>query len=419
MHESGPVTATPLADGASGLVFAGFDLGELADKFGTPCYVYAEDVIAANFCAWQEALANRRHQICYAVKANHNPDLLSRLVALGAGFDIVSGGELELALRAGAAAEKVVFSGVGKRPDELERALDVGIGCINVESASELRSLMRIARARGVVAPVALRVNPDVDPKTHPYIATGLHENKFGVGMELAYELFLEAAADPHIRVCGVACHIGSQLTDLAPMRDAAMRVMALVERLTAAGVPIEVVDLGGGIGIDYQGEQPPAPADFAAVMADLVPTSHVLKVEPGRSIAGPAGILLTRVLVVKENEIGKCFVVVDAAMNDLMRPSLYGATHRIRSVNERSDAPFLCDVVGPVCETGDFLGRERSLAVQEGDLMVVSEAGAYGYVMASTYNVRGRPPEIWLSAGEARLSRRRETLDDLCRLDQ
>lgn len=419
MPEATPVTATPLLDGETGLTFGGCALEDLAQAFGTPAYLYADDVVTANYRSWQEALAHRENQICYAVKANHNPHLLRRLVQLGAGFDIVSGGEFELVLRAGADPAKVVFSGVGKRREELARALDAGIGCINVESASELACLSSLARARGVRAPIALRVNPDVDPKTHPYISTGLHENKFGIGMAQAYGLFLKAAGDPALSVRGIACHIGSQLTDLAPMRDAAQRVMALVERLEAAGVAVPVVDLGGGIGIDYQGEQPPSPKEFASVVARHVPRHHILKVEPGRSIVGPCGVLLTRVLVVKENEIGKRFVVVDAAMNDLMRPSLYGAFHRIRPVVSRTDAPFLCDVVGPVCETGDFLGQARSLAVREGDLLVVSEAGAYGYVMGSTYNVRGRPPEVWITREKARLSRRRERLADLIQLDE
>ena len=414
-----PVTSTPLVQTEEGLTLDGVPLVALARRWGTPLYVYSAEVIRQNLAAWQDALAPRSHLICYAVKANHNPHLLAELVRLGAGFDIVSGGEFELVRAAGAPASRVVFSGVGKRDDELEFALAEGIGTINVESASELRKLAAIAARMGVQAPVALRVNPDVDPRTHPYIATGLHENKFGIGMEEAFALYREAATEPAISLVGVACHIGSQLTELTPLEDAADRVMMLVRRLAEANIELGVIDLGGGIGIDYDGETPPTPRAFADAMRARVPDRYTLKVEPGRSIAGPAGVLLSEVLVVKENEAGKRSVVVDAAMNDLMRPSLYGATHRIRGLLEHADAPKQCDVVGPVCETGDFLARDVLLAAEEGDLLAVSEAGAYGYVMASNYNVRTRPPEIWLDSSEPICSRRRETLADLRALDQ
>jgi len=398
-------------------VFAGVAIGTLAETFGTPLYVYDGDLVRANWLAYAEAFGARAHRIHYAVKANHNPHLLAALTALGSGFDIVSGGELELVLAAGAAPSSIVFSGVGKTEAELARALDVGIGCFNVESAEELSTLSGLAAARGIDAPVALRVNPDVDPKTHPYIATGLSENKFGIAMADAHALYMRAARLPGIRLVGVACHIGSQLTELSPMADAAERVAALVTALSGEGVALEHVDLGGGLGVDYDGETPPTPAELVAAIAPFVPETLTLCVEPGRSIAAAAGALVTRVIVTKQNGARR-FVVVDAAMNDLMRPSLYGARHRIRNVRRTTGEPVASDIVGPVCETGDFLGRDIELQAETGDLLVVSEAGAYGYAMASNYNVRGRPPEVWIEGGRPVLSRRRETLADLTRLD-
>lgn len=397
--------------------FAGVPMTELAAEFGTPLYVYDAAQTRAAWRAYAQAFGGRAHRICYAVKANHNPHLLAALVELGSGFDIVSGGELALVLDAGADPGEIVFSGVGKTRAELIAALDAGIGCFNVESAAELELLDELAAARGLRAPVALRVNPDVDPKTHPYIATGLSENKFGIAMDEARDLYRRAARMPGLETVGVACHIGSQLTDITPMVDAAALLAELVGALTSDGIGLEHVDLGGGLGVDYEGEAPPAPAELVAKVAPLFDEALTLCVEPGRSIVAAAGTLITEVLFTKTNGDRK-FVVVDAAMNDLMRPSLYGARHRIHNVRAET-APRRCDVVGPVCETGDFLGRDVVLDATAGDLLAVADVGAYGYVMASNYNVRGRPAEVWVDEGRAVLSRRRETLADMRRLDQ
>lgn len=396
--------------------FAGVPMTELAAQFGTPLYVYDAAQVRAAWRAYAQAFGARAHRICYAVKANHNPHLLAALAALGSGFDIVSGGELALVLDAGADPAEVVFSGVGKTRAELAAALAAGIGCFNVESAAELERLDALAAARGVRAPVALRVNPDVDPKTHPYIATGLSENKFGIAMAEARDLYRRAMRMPGLEVVGIACHMGSQLTDITPMVDAAALVAELVRALASDGIRLEHVDLGGGLGVDYEGEAPPAPAELVARIAPLFDEGLTLCVEPGRSIAAAAGTLITEVLFTKTNG-DRRFVVVDAAMNDLMRPSLYGARHRIHNVRAE-EAPRPCDVVGPVCETGDFLGRDVLLDATSGDLLAVADVGAYGYVMASNYNVRGRPAEVWVDDGRAILSRRRETLADIRRLD-
>ena len=402
--------------------FAGCDLAAIADEFGTPCFVYDAAGVRERFLAYRDGFAARDHQICYATKANHSPQLLRMLVALDAGFDIVSVGELEAVLKAGADPRRVVFSGVGKQRDELVRALDVGIGCFNIESSSELKQLNDVATQAGQRAPIAIRVNPDVDAHTHPYIATGLHQNKFGVPMDEAYALYARAHSMPGIDVIGIASHIGSQLTDITPIIDATQKVIAMAQQLRTDGIHVSHVDIGGGLGIDYAGEQIPTPATLIQQVCDIVPNELTIKVEPGRSLVGAAGALLTRVLIIKRNgddQLAKKFVIVDAAMNDLMRPALYNAVHRVRNVHHTEGAAERCDVVGPICETGDFLARDVDLQVAEGDLLVISEVGAYGYVMASNYNFRGRAPEIWIENGKATVARRRETLDDLFRCDE
>jgi len=390
------------------------DVAHLAARFGTPLFVYARATLERHWHAFDQALAGRPHRVYYAVKANDNLAVLDVLAQLGSGFDIVSVGELERVLTVGAPARDVVFSGVGKRADEIERALAAGIGCFNVESAGELERIAAIARMHGVAAPVALRVNPDVDPRTHPYIATGLRESKFGVDIAEAPALYRRAADSEHLRVTGVDCHIGSQLTSVQPFVDAAERVLRLCETLQADGIEIEHLDLGGGLGIPYRDEQPPAPAEWAAAIdtaLGVVPWE--IRVEPGRAIAGNAGILVTRVEYLKQGP-AKRFAVVDAAMNDLLRPSLYGAWQEIVPVVERDREPVTLDVVGPVCESGDFLGHDRALALEPGDLLAVRSAGAYGTVMASNYNSRPRPAEVMVDGDRAQLVRARQAVSDL-----
>jgi diaminopimelate decarboxylase len=395
----------------------GVELGELAERFGTPLYVYSAASVEAAYRAYDAAFAAVPHRVCYALKANSNGALLRRLAAWGAGADIVSGGELAAALRAGFPAERIVFSGVGKTDAELQAGLDAGIGEFNAESEEEIRRLSALARRAGRVAHVTLRVNPDIDPRSHPYISTGLRENKFGVDLALAPELLRRARALPGIEVAGVQCHIGSQMTDLEPVAAAARAVAALSRQLLAEGFALRSIDLGGGLGIDYTGEGAPDPRALAArVLPALegLPRKLLLMLEPGRSLVAAAGALLARVLYVKENR-GKRFVILDAGMNDLLRPSLYEAFHRIEPVVERGRPRAEVDVVGPVCETGDFFARSREMeAVEPGDLVAVRDAGAYGFSMASNYNLRPRPAEVLVEAGVARLARRRETLADL-----
>ncbi|HEB77316.1 MAG TPA: diaminopimelate decarboxylase, partial [Methylothermaceae bacterium] len=358
--------------------------------------------------------------ICYAVKANSNLAVLNLLARLGSGFDIVSVGELERVLHAGGDPAKIVFSGVGKREDELRRALQVGIRCFNVEVPGELDRLNRIAGELGVCAPVSLRVNPDVDAKTHPYIATGLKENKFGIDVGLAFAEYCRAAEMPHLRIVGIDCHIGSQLTGLSPFLDALDRLLELVERLEARGIRLQHIDLGGGLGIRYRDEEPPEPGDYvSALLERLGRRDWEILLEPGRAVAGNAGILVIRVEYLKQTP-AKWFAIVDAAMNDLLRPALYHAWQEIVAVRPRQDVPVReYDVVGPVCETGDFLGRDRALALAEGDLLAVRSAGAYGFTMSSNYNSRPRPPEILVDGNQAHLVRQRESLEDLWRREQ
>jgi diaminopimelate decarboxylase len=392
---------------------------ELAARFGTPLYVYSRATLERHYRAFDDALASVPHQVCFAVKANSNLAVLGVLARLGSGFDIVSGGELRRVLRAGGDPAKVVFSGVGKTADELRFALESKIGCFNVESEVELRRLDGIASAMGVRAPIALRVNPDVDAKTHPYISTGLKQNKFGVDLATAERLYLEAATMPGVRVSGIASHIGSQLLDVSPYLDALDRVLALVDRLAARGIAMDHVDVGGGLGVRYKDETPTEPADWARAFLPRLAGRHVtVCCEPGRAIAGNAGILVTRVELLKPGE-AKHFAVVDAAMNDLMRPALYQAWMDIVEVDARESRPRVTyDVVGPVCETGDWLGRDRALAIAEGDLLAIRTAGAYGFVMSSNYNSRGRAAEVMVDGDRATVVRARETFEDLVRLE-
>ena len=392
----------------------GVALDTLAERFGTPLYVYSREALESAYRAYADAFAETPHLICYAVKANSSLAILNLFARMGAGFDIVSGGELARVLAAGGDPGKVVFSGVGKTAAEMRAALEAGILCFNVESESELHRLNRVAGEVGKVAPVSFRVNPDVDPKTHPYISTGLKENKFGVPIADAPALYRLAASLPHLRITGIDCHIGSQLTDLSPLADAADRVLALVDALAAEGITLHHIDLGGGVGIRYRDETPPDLAAYGRVLAQkFAGRRETLLLEPGRSLVGNAGLLLTRVEYLKPGE-DKNFAIVDAAMNDLMRPALYEAYHDIVAVNARNTPAKRYDIVGPICETGDFIGFARDLAIEEGDLLAILSAGAYGMSMASNYNSRPRAAEILIDRNEINLVREREYVDGL-----
>jgi diaminopimelate decarboxylase len=391
-------------------------LTDLAERFGTPCYVYSKAAITASFGEFEQAFASLSPLICYAVKANGNLGILRLLARLGAGFDIVSGGELSRVLAAGGDPGKVVFSGVGKSAAEMAQALRAGVLCFNVESAAELERLSQVASNLGLRAPISLRVNPDVDPGTHPYIATGLKESKFGVAYADALALYQRAAQLPGIQVTGIDCHIGSQITDLAPFIAALEKILLLVNQLAHAGIPLQHLDLGGGVGIRYRDESPIVLMDYAKEVASrLAGFGGRLLLEPGRRIIGNGGLLLTRVEYLKSSA-EHCFAIVDAAMNDLIRPSLYEAWHEILPVTEGTVPATLMDVVGPVCETGDILGRARHLAVSQGDLLAILSAGAYGASMGSNYNARPRPPEILVDRDRAHLIRRRESIEALFR---
>jgi diaminopimelate decarboxylase len=393
------------------------DVSVIAETYGTPAYIYSRATIERHWHAFNDALDQHPHLICYAVKANSNIAVLNILARLGSGFDIVSVGELERVLKAGGDPSKIIFSGVGKREDEVRRALEVRIRCFNVESEIELELLNNVAREMGTYAPISLRVNPDVDPHTHPYIATGLSENKFGIEFGKALDIYRHAMALPGIRVEGIGFHIGSQLTNLMPFVEALERVLALANALISEDIALRSVNLGGGLGIRYQSETPPAPSDFAnAIFSVLKESRYEVVLEPGRAIMGNAGILITKVQYVKHTA-AKNFAVVDAAMNDLMRPSLYDAWHDIRPVVART-AGKVCnyDVVGPVCETADCLGKDRKLQVTEGDLLAIRSTGAYGFSMSSNYNSRPRAAEILVDGAQTYLIRSRERIDDLMR---
>ena len=390
-------------------------LEDIARRFGTPCYVYSRAAIESAYGEFARALRGRESLICYSVKANSNLAVLALLARLGAGFDIVSGGELERVLAAGGDPGKTLFSGVGKSEPELELALEKGVRCINVESEAELARIERVARGLGRRAPIALRVNPDIDPKTHPYISTGLRENKFGVAHGEAERLYQRAAGLKAIEVVGIGCHIGSLLTEAGPFVAAAQRLAVLVERLERLGIQLKHIDVGGGIGIRYRDETPePVAAFVAGTLAALGARRETVVFDPGRSIVGNAGVLLTRVEYVKPG-----FLVVDAAMNDLVRPALYGAWHEVRPVRESAPGNTVYDIVGPVCESADFLAKGRRLAAVEGDLLAVLSAGAYGMSMSSNYNSRPRAAEVLVDRATAHLVRRRESVDELIAHDR
>lgn len=391
------------------------DLRNIAAEFGTPCYVYSRAAIERQWRAFDEAFRSREHLVCFAVKACSNIAILNLLARLGSGFDIVSVGELERVLAAGGDAGKTVFSGVGKGREEIRRALKAGIYCFNVESAAELERIDAVAGESGRRAPISLRVNPDVDARTHPYISTGLKENKFGIPIAEAADLIARAARMDHVRLIGLDCHIGSQLTSTAPFEDALDRLLNLVDVLARHGIELHHLDVGGGLGVRYRTEQPPSPADYAAaLLRRLGDRPGKLLIEPGRAVVANAGILLTRVEYLKPGE-DKNFAIVDAAMNDLIRPALYDAWHEILPVVSRTGQPAsVYDIVGPVCETGDFLGQARELVLQPDDLLAVCSAGAYGFAMSSNYNSRPRAAEILVDRGRSHLIRERESLTEL-----
>ncbi|MBK9674918.1 MAG: diaminopimelate decarboxylase [Betaproteobacteria bacterium] len=389
-------------------------LTAIAAQFGTPCYVYSRAALEARYRQYADAFAGTPHLVCYAMKANSNLAVLDVFARLGCGFDIVSGGELARVLAAGGDPAKVVFSGVGKTESEMEAALAARILCFNVESAAELEVLNAVAGRLGATAPVSFRVNPDVDPRTHPYIATGLKESKFGVAFDDAPALYRHAATLPHVAVRGIDCHIGSQITDLPAYAEATARMLELVDGLEADGIRLDHVDLGGGIGIRYRDEVTIDPRDYArAVRGQFRDRPHKLLFEPGRFLVGDAGVLLTRVLYLKPGD-GHHFAIVDAAMNDLIRPALYDAWHAVDAVRPRAGAARHWQIVGPICESGDFLARDRELVLAPGDLLAVRGAGAYGFAMSSNYNSRPRACEVMVDGARAHLIRPRETLADL-----
>jgi len=387
---------------------------QLVSQFGTPLYVYSQRYLTQRFLQYKAALASRNHLVCYAVKANSNLSILKLLGQLGAGFDIVSGGELARVIAAGVNPDRVVFSGVGKSRTEITQALNAGIGCFNIESVDEFERIEAIAMQLGKIAPIACRVNPNVDPKTHPYISTGLEKNKFGLTFDAAFDIYQRAAQSPACRVEGISCHIGSQLIDYSPVLEALDKVILMVDRLEETGITLNHIDIGGGLGIDYQDEVAPEISAFCDALLDrLNGRSQALWLEPGRSIVGNAGILVTTVEYVKKTP-KKTFIVVDAAMNDLMRPALYDAWHDIHPVMRTSETPVVCDVVGPICETGDFFARDRKLAAKADDLLAIFSAGAYGATMSSNYNSRPRAAEVLIEGETVKLIRARETIEML-----
>jgi diaminopimelate decarboxylase len=390
-------------------------LEDLANRYGTPLYVYSRPAIEQQWRNFHDAFGARNHLICYAVKANSNLSLLACLARLGSGFDIVSGGELERVLTAGGDPKKIVFSGVGKTEAEISSALKAGIRCLNCESLPELRRIDTVASGLGVKAPIALRINPDVDAETHPYIATGLQQNKFGIAWEDAVDAYEQALKLPNIEITGIACHIGSQITTLSPYIDSIKLLNTLIPKLAQKGIKLRDIDLGGGLGIRYSNEEPPAPTELARIVRNnLTDDSACVIIEPGRSIVGNAGWLITKVQYLKHTKL-KNFAIVDAAMNDLLRPALYSSWHDILPLTQHADVTErLYDVVGPVCESGDFLGRERRLALRDNDYLAIASAGAYGFSMSSNYNSRPRAAEILIDGDQARLIRKREVLSEL-----
>ena len=392
-------------------------LNQIAEQYGTPSYIYSRAAFTRHFLEYQHALGDHAGMICYAVKANSNIAILKVLAKLGAGFDIVSLGELERVLKAGGDPSRIVFSGVAKTSTEIRRALEVGVYCFNVESCPELTRLNDVAKSMGVIAPVSLRVNPDVDAQTHPYISTGLKENKFGIDIEEAINVYQQAASLSHLNIKGVDCHIGSQLTTIDPFLDALDRVLRLIDRLADLGINIEHLDLGGGLGVTYDDEKPPAIKDYLEeIIVRIGGRALSLALEPGRSIAANAGVLLTTVEYLKPTR-HKNFALIDAGMNDNIRPSLYQAWQRALPLNETASVePLMWDLVGPVCETGDFLAKDRQLALEAGDRIAIMSAGAYGFSMSSNYNSRPRPIEIMVDGDQIHVIRERETIDDLLR---
>lgn len=390
-------------------------LSEVANEFGTPSFVYSRKSIEEAFSKYQKAFGNQRHLICYAVKANSSIAILHLLAKMGSGFDVVSGGELKRVLLAGGDPKKTVFSGVGKTAQEIKDALSANIKCFNIESESELERISHIAKLEGKSANISLRVNPDVDAKTHPYISTGLKENKFGVDIKDAINIYRRAKDLPNLNIAGIDCHIGSQLVDIAPMRDAAIKVVELADALAKIDINIHHIDFGGGLGIRYQNETPAGQQELVEVLLDVVGTrDYEILIEPGRSIVGNSGVLLTRVEYVKLGR-DKNFLIVDAAMNDLARPALYDAHHEIVNVIEnKTQKTHAFDVVGPICETGDFLGKNRSLSAEEGDMLAIMSAGAYGMTMSSNYNTRPKAAEILVNGSKCEVIRDRETIEDL-----
>jgi len=391
------------------------NLEDIAKKYGTPCFVYSRATLERHWHAFNDAFGDHPHMICYSVKANSNVGILNLLARLGSGFDIVSVGELERVLKAGGEPKKIVFSGVGKRADEMQRALEVGIRCFNIESISELERLNDVAGSMDKVADISIRVNPDVDAQTHPYISTGLKDNKFGIDIDIVEGVYQQAAAMPNINVTGIDCHIGSQLTELSPIMDALERLIALADRLKEQGIEIHHLDLGGGLGVRYQDENPPLPSDYTAQLF----TNERLKdyeiiIEPGRAIAANTAVLLTEVEYIKFGD-EKNFAVVDAAMNDLIRPALYTAWQTIVPIKESlDDAGEVFDIVGPICESADFLGKDRKLNIEQGDLLAVRSVGAYGFTMSSNYNSRPRAVELLVDGDKVTVIRDRETIESL-----
>jgi diaminopimelate decarboxylase len=390
-------------------------LAAIAEQYGTPSYIYSRAALETHWQAFDQAFEAVPHLVCYAVKANSNLAVLNVLARLGSGFDIVSAGELARVLAAGGEAAKTVFSGVGKTEAEIDYALAHGIRCFNVESIPELSRINSVAEKAGIKAPVSIRVNPDVDAQTHPYISTGLKENKFGIAIDEARAVYQSAMRLSHLNIVGVDCHIGSQLTTVSPFVDALQRVLALIDDLATDGINIEHLDIGGGLGIHYQDETPPTPAEYAAALMPLLQDRKLeVLLEPGRAIAGNAGVLLTKVEFIKPTE-AKQFAIVDAAMNDLLRPALYQSWQAIEPVVQESGAaPAVYDIVGPICETGDFLGKDRELAISQGDILAIQSAGAYGFTMSSNYNSRPRAAEVMVDGSETHLVRERESVEAL-----